>query len=229
MSEARNERSASLVERTLTNLSLAWRDVAATAFGATPERLVSRRGHTIETEALAGSIGRGDTPSDDEALAEELAASSKDRLEHSLVVEALRDQLENLASSVTIGPRSVRRLASVQHLQTTIRASLSRDRHILSLVEALHPTPAVGGLPPATAREMIRRAESFSRGWYAAPVGWFDARGNGEFAVAIRSAVAANTRATLFAGAGVVADSAPENEWEELQLKYRPVLDALTK
>lgn len=202
---------------------------AATAFGATPERLISRRGRTVETEALAGSVGRGGTPTADEGLASELLASSKDRHEHALVVEALCNQLGALASSVTAGPRKVRRLASVQHLQTTVRARLTEERHVLSLVEALHPTPAVGGLPPGTAQETIRREESFDRGWYAAPVGWFDARGNGEFAVAIRSAVAAGRRATLFAGAGVVADSDPDPEWEELQLKYRPVLDALTR
>lgn len=201
---------------------------AACAFGATPERLISRRGRTVETEALAGSIGRGETPTEDEALAKTLAESNKDRHEHVLVRDAIQDQLEPLASSVTTGPRVVKRLVSVQHLQTTIRARLTKDRHVLSLVEALHPTPAVGGVPPAAAQETIRATESFDRGWYAAPVGWFDGRGNGAFAVAIRSAVANDQLATLFAGAGIVADSDPETEWEEVQLKYRPILDALT-
>lgn len=202
---------------------------SATALGATPERLIARRGRTIETEALAGSIGRGLTPTEDEALARSLKESQKDQHEQALVVDTIREQLKPLVVSITTGNQRVRRLASVQHLQTPIRARLDTDRHVLSLVDALHPTPAVGGLPPDAAQQTIRQAESFDRGWYAAPIGWFDARGNGEFAVAIRSAITANRTATLFAGAGIVADSEPATEWEEVQLKYRPILDALTR
>jgi menaquinone-specific isochorismate synthase len=200
---------------------------AGTFFGATPERLVSLRGRTVETEALAGSTGRGDTPAEDEWLAEELLDSEKDIHEHQLVVEAVREQLDPVAASVSTGERAIRRLATVQHLRTPIRATLSADEHVLSLVEALHPTPAVGGLPPDAALETIRRTEAFDRGWYAAPVGWMDAAGNGTFTVAIRSALARQRRAWLFAGAGIVADSDPDREWDEVQLKYRPMLDEL--
>jgi menaquinone-specific isochorismate synthase len=196
-------------------------------FGATPERLVSRDGRTVRTEALAGSTGRGDTPEEDEWLARELRDSTKDVHEHDLVVEAIKDQLEPSARAVTTGDRTVRRLATVQHLQTPVRADLAEDDHVLSLVEALHPTPAVGGLPPDPALETIRETETFERGWYASPVGWFDAAGNGTFAVAIRSAVTRDDRATLFAGNGIVADSDPDRELEEVRLKYRPILDTL--
>jgi menaquinone-specific isochorismate synthase len=202
-------------------------DDGATFFGATPERLVSLRGRTVRTEALAGSTGRGDTPAEDEWLASELLDSQKDIHEHELVAEAIRDQLEPFAASVRIGDRSVRRLATVQHLRTSITAELADDEHILSLVEALHPTPAVGGLPPDAALRTIRETEAFDRGWYAAPIGWVDAAGNGTFAVGIRSAVARGQTATLFAGAGIVADSDPDREWDEVQLKYRPMLDEL--
>ncbi len=202
---------------------------AATMFGATPERLIARQGRSVETEAIAGSIGRGDTPTEDETLAATLRESTKDQHEQSIVVNAIQDQLEPLAVSVRTGDQRVRRLATVQHLQTPIRARLATDQHIISLVEALHPTPAVGGLPPDAAQTTIREAESFKRGWYAAPLGWFDASGNGEFIVAIRSAVSTDRTATLFAGAGIVTDSDPESEWEEVQLKYRPILDALTE
>jgi Isochorismate synthase len=147
--------------------------------------------------------------------------------EHELVAETVREQLEPFAASVSAGDRRVRRLATVQHLHTPITAELSADRHVLELVEALHPTPAVGGLPPARALETIHETEPFDRGWYAAPVGWIDAAGNGAFAVAIRSAVATRRLATLFAGVGVVADSDPDREWDEIQLKYRPILDEL--
>jgi len=196
-------------------------------FGATPERLVSRDGRTVRTEALAGSTGRGDTPTEDEWLARELRDSEKDAHEHDLVVEAIREQLEPYATSVSTGDRTVRKLATVQHLQTPVTADLAEDDHVLTLVEALHPTPAVGGLPPDLALETIKETEAFERGWYASPVGWFDAAGNGTFAVAIRSAVANGNTATLFAGNGIVADSDPDREWDEVQLKYRPVLDAL--
>jgi menaquinone-specific isochorismate synthase len=196
-------------------------------FGAPPERLVSLRGQTVETEALAGSIGRGETADEDEWLETQLEASEKNTHEHDLVVEAIREQLAGVTDEVGAGPRVVRKLANVQHLQTPLRASLRREGHVLELVEALHPTPAVGGLPPDGALDTIREAEAFDRGWYAAPVGWFDADGNGTFAVAIRSAITADTGATLFAGAGIVRDSDPDAEWDELQLKYRPVLDEL--
>lgn len=198
-----------------------------TFFGATPERLVSLQDRTVKTEALAGSTGRGETSTEDEWLATELQDSEKDRHEHDLVVDAICDQLEPLASSVTTGDRTIRRLATVQHLRTPITAELVDDEHVLSLVEALHPTPAVGGLPPGEALETIRETETFDRGWYAAPIGWFDAAGNGTFAVAIRSALARDQTATLFAGAGIVADSDPDRELDEVQLKYHPMLDEL--
>ena len=198
-------------------------------FGATPERLVSVRGRTVETGALAGTTGRGETPAEDEWLARELMESEKNVHEHDLVAETIRHQLEPFAASVATGERRVRRLATVQHLWTPITAELDRDYHVLDLVEALHPTPAVGGLPPDEALSTIRETEPFDRGWYAAPVGWIDAAGYGTFAVALRSAVAADRRVTLFAGVGIVADSDPDREWDEVQLKYRPILDELER
>ncbi|MFC7114848.1 isochorismate synthase MenF [Natronoarchaeum sp. GCM10025703] len=198
-----------------------------TFFGATPERLVSLSGRTVHTEALAGSTGRGDTTEEDEWLAAELLDSEKDIHEHELVADAVRAQLAPYAGSVQTGQRTIRKLPTVQHLQTPITAELDDAEHVLSLVEALHPTPAVGGLPPDGAWETIKETEAFDRGWYAAPIGWFDAAGDGAFAVGIRSAVAEGGRATLFAGAGIVADSDPDREWDEVQLKYGPMLDAL--
>jgi menaquinone-specific isochorismate synthase len=196
--------------------------------GATPERLVRLQGETVDTEALAGSIGRGETTEEDEWLATQLRDSKKNATEHDIVVEAIREQLDGLTTEIETGTRTVRKLANVQHLQTPIRGTLTGEEHVLSLVEALHPTPAVGGLPPDEALRTIRDSEAFDRGWYAAPVGWFDANGDGTFAVGIRSAVANGSEATLFAGAGIVSDSDPDEEWDELQLKYRPILDELT-
>jgi len=201
--------------------------VGAAFFGATPERLITREGNQVRTGALAGSVGRGGTEAEDERLAAELRESGKIRHEHDLVVEAIRDQLRSVAADVGVGEASVRKLANVQHLETPITADLNGETHVLDLVEALHPTPAVGGLPPEAAKQTIADTERFDRGWYAAPVGWFDADGDGTFGVGIRSAVASASRATLFAGNGIVADSDPDAEWDELQLKYRPILDQL--
>ncbi|AFK19240.2 isochorismate synthase [Haloferax mediterranei ATCC 33500] len=203
--------------------------VGASFFGATPERLVSLRGREVETGALAGTTGRGDTDDEDEWLADELLSSEKDSHEHELVAETIREQLDPLSAEIRVGDRGIRKLATVQHLWTPIDATLERDEHVLSLVDALHPTPAVGGLPPAAALDVIRETEPFDRGWYAAPVGWFDADGDGSFAVAIRSAIVDDTLATLFAGVGLVADSDPDAEWDEVQLKYRPILDELER
>ncbi|MDR5671877.1 Menaquinone-specific isochorismate synthase [Halalkaliarchaeum sp. AArc-CO] len=202
-------------------------DGEAAFFGATPERLVSLHGRTVETGALAGTTGRGETPAEDEWLAQQLRTDPKNAHEHELVVEAIRDQLSPFSASISTGERRIKRLATVQHLWTPITAELVGDRGVLELVEALHPTPAVGGVPPERALETIRETEPFDRGWYAAPVGWVDAAGNGEFAVALRSALAAGSSATLFAGVGVVGDSDPDEEWDEAQLKFQPVLNVL--
>ena len=195
-------------------------------FGPSPERLVRVKETRVETEALAGSVPRGDTPEADAALADSLRESEKLQHEQHLVESEITDRLTRLGS-VTAGDQGVRKLATIQHLRTPIHLSLDRPTHILSLVELLHPTPAVGGVPPERAMATIRETETFDRGWYASPVGWFDAEGNGEFAVAIRSGLAGGRQATLFAGNGIVADSDPADEWDEIHPKYRPILDEL--
>lgn len=199
----------------------------AVFFGASPERLVARRDSRLETGALAATVPRGGTPEEDAALEAELRSSEKLVHEHEVVADSIRDQLASVARNVRTGDRGVRKLASVQHLFTPIAADT--DRHVLDLVDALHPTPAVGGRPPDVALEAIREAEAFDRGWYAAPVGWFDAAGDGTFAVAIRSGLADGRDAHLYAGAGIVADSDPDAEWEEIQLKFRSVRNHLAR
>ena len=200
----------------------------AAFFGPPPERLVKLTGDRVETEALAGSVPRGETPEEDADHAQSLLESEKLQHEQRLVVDAIMDQLEPLGDPAE-GEQGVRKLTNIQHLQTPIEATLSGDEHVLTIVEALHPTPAVGGLPPGRAWEVIRDTETFERGWYAAPVGWFDSDGDGEFAVGIRSGVVGGRRATLFAGNGIVADSDPDEEWDEVKHKYRPILDELER
>lgn len=195
-------------------------------FGPSPERLLRKRGELVETEALAGSVPRGETPEADDELARELFADEKLQHEQGLVVAAILDALEPLGA-VTAGEQTVRKLANIQHLHTPIELETRDDEHILDVVETLHPTPAVGGVPRESSMQTIRAVEPFDRGWYAAPVGWFDAAGDGEFAVGIRSGVAADQSVRLFAGGGIVSDSDPASEWDEVQHKYRPILDEL--
>ncbi|MBL8134477.1 MAG: isochorismate synthase [Anaerolineae bacterium] len=197
-------------------------------FGATPELLVRTDGRTFETMALAGSNRRGATLAEDEAFGASLLADPKERHEHALVVEGIRDRLTSLTTMLDIPAEpGVLRLRNIQHLHTPICGSLTSPLGVLPLAEALHPTPALGGSPRADALEFIRQREPVPRGWYAAPIGWIDSHLDGAFAVAIRSAVCQNERVWLYAGAGIVADSQPRKEWEETALKFSPMLNAL--
>jgi isochorismate synthase EntC len=123
-------------------------------------------------------------------------------------------------------PRLVK-LSNLQHLYTPVSGRLRPPYTLLDLVARLHPTPAVGGLPSTTTLEYLRANEGLDRGWYAAPVGWLDARGEGDFAVALRSGLIRDDRAVLFAGVGIVQDSLPDDEYAETNLKFRPILGAL--
>jgi isochorismate synthase len=196
--------------------------------GASPERLVRLRDRAVRVTCLAGSIARGTNAEQDQLLGAELLASAKDRAEHEFVVRAICDALADVCGEqLSTGPLALMKLRNVQHLFTPIQGRVDRGRSILDLVGRLHPTPAMGGVPREPALEIIRRFEGMDRGWYASPVGWMDARGEGEFAVAIRSALLHGAEATLFAGCGLVAGSDPDREYAESCLKLRPVLAAL--
>jgi menaquinone-specific isochorismate synthase len=188
--------------------------------GASPELLVRRTGDAIVARPMAGT---GLDPA-------ELARSEKDAREHHFVVDAVCDALAQQCSNVTAtGPAPVQ-LADVTHLATTITGRL-RDSEIsaVDLALMLHPTPAVGGTPRAAALHAIRRLETSPRGRYAGPCGWVDARGDGEFVVALRGAQIDGPRASLRAGAGIVAGSNPAAEWAETQAKLEPMLRALVR
>lgn len=193
-----------------------------TFVGASPETLVDKRGLHVSTQALAGSIA-ADLENADEAL----LGSVKDRHEQDMVVRAIASALEPLCKSLHFEETPIpRTLRHVTHLCTPIEGELAESKHVLDLVEALHPTPAVGGSPAAKALQWIADTED-SRGWYAGPVGWFNAEGDGHFAVAIRSALFTGNDALVYAGAGIVADSDPALEYLETGLKQRAILDAL--
>ncbi len=201
----------------------------ATIFaGATPERLVSVNSAKFTTAAIAGSIARGQFPAEDEALGQQLLDSAKDQSEHTFVLDQIREKMTPLAESLNIdsAPKLLR-LPNIQHLRTDITGTLKPNHSILNIVAALHPTPAVGGVPSESALRVIRELENFERGWYAAPVGWIDSNGDGDFVVAIRSGLFQDNTATLFGGAGIVADSDPQKEWDETGLKMRFLLNAM--
>lgn len=201
----------------------------ASLVGASPELLVRREGNEIRSTPLAGSAPRSGDPEEDRHSADALAASAKEQEEHAIVVEAIAE---------TLGPRCERldwdpepklvETANVWHLATRFRGVL-RDPapSALELVADLHPTPAVCGRPVGPARALIAELEPFERGCYAGPVGWMDAAGDGEWAIALRCAELEDARATLFAGAGIVSGSEPERELEETERKFQAFLDSL--
>lgn len=198
--------------------------------GASPERLVRVVTGRMHTAALAGTVPRGESASEDAALARALLASAKDQHEHRLVLDSIRRRVADLGLTLEhpAQPRLLG-LANVQHLHTPVSAALPAGVHILDLVERLHPTPAVGGTPRAPAVAAIGELESFPRGLYAGAIGWADWRGEGEFLVGLRSALIDGATATAFAGAGIVAGSEPEKEFAETEFKFKALLDALVQ
>ncbi len=199
-----------------------------TFLGATPELIARVSNREMFSVAMAGSIGRGNSDTEDNLLAEELLHSAKDRSEQEIVVRAIRAGLEPVTSNLKI-PASpgIRRLANIQHLETPVSGKLNPGRSVVDVVEVLHPTPALGGIPRKLALDFIAKHESTRRGWYGGPVGWLDEHGDGTFAVAIRSALLTGNQALLYAGAGIVEGSNPREEWKEIELKFKPLMDAL--
>ncbi len=197
--------------------------------GASPELLVSRRGLEVRSNPLAGSAPRSGDPEEDRANADALVSSAKDREEHAIVVEAVAETLRPFCVELTWDPEPVlRETPNVWHLSTRFSGVLKEPAaSALELVAELHPTPAVAGTPRVAALETIAELEPFDRGRYAGPVGWVDADGDGEWAIALRCAELRGDRATLYAGAGIVAGSDPAKELDETERKFRAFLDAL--
>lgn len=202
---------------------------SGTAFiGATPERLFSKRGARLLTVALAGSIGAGSDADSNALQGEKLLASAKDRREHALVVREITRSLAPLTDALSHPPEPrIRRVRSLLHLETPFEGTMAPRATALEVLEAMHPTPAVGGIPRPEAMAWIMREEESPRGWYTGPVGWIDADGDAELVVAIRCGVVSGASAHVFSGAGIMADSDPASEYEETRLKQQPLLRAL--
>ncbi len=198
-------------------------------FGSTPERLIRLNRNYIETEALAGTKARGINIEEDRLLSNTLFNSHKENEEHTLVVSQIKRKLNSIIKKIEIdNTPTIMKLTNVQHLRTQISGHLKIDKHILELVNILHPTPAVAGTPTNRAIKIIKELEKNDRGWYSGPIGWFDSKGFGEFYVALRSALVKNEEVHVFAGSGIVSESTPEKEWEETELKLQPIISALS-
>jgi menaquinone-specific isochorismate synthase len=197
--------------------------------GASPELLIRRLGRHAESLVLAGTVRRGSSPEEDAALEQELLSSAKDASEHRMAAESVREVLTAVAADVVSDARpQLLRLANLSHLATHIDAWLPVPApSALALASLLHPSAAVGGTPKADAVDMIRQLEAAPRGRYAGPIGWVDANGDGEFAIALRCAQLSGNVARLWAGAGIVADSDPDSEIAETAVKFDAVLRAL--
>ncbi len=196
--------------------------------GASPERLLSIENNYLITDALAGSAPRGQDVLADRQLGQQLQNSPKERHEHQIVVDFIVRQLQTLGLSPYYLPQpTLKQLANIQHLHTPIEVALTGDLEPLKILEQLHPTPAVAGVPRITACHLIHQLESFDRDLYAAPLGWVDAAGDSTFVVGIRSALLSGRNARLYAGAGIVAASDPDKELAEIRLKLQAMLSSL--
>ncbi|UFT98183.1 isochorismate synthase [Radiobacillus kanasensis] len=196
--------------------------------GATPERLVRLHDSQLLSTCLAGTAPRGMTKEEDKKIGDDLLADEKNREEHDFVVQMIRNAVEVCCEDVQVPSEPVLYpLRNLQHLYTPVQAILKEEYSILDVVQRLHPTPALGGVPREKSMTFIREHERLDRGWYGAPIGWMDSYQNGEFAVAIRSALIQGKSASLFAGCGVVKDSDPEAEYQETNIKFTPMLSVL--
>jgi menaquinone-specific isochorismate synthase len=202
----------------------------AAFIGASPELLVRRSGASASTVALAGSTRRSSDPAVDDHLGEQLLRSDKDRREQRIVAERIVRALRPYAVWVEAAPEpEIVKVANIQHLATPVIAQLAEPRSAIELAGMLHPTPAVGGEPWPAAAAAIAELEGMDRGWYAGPVGWMDATEDGEFCVALRSALLRDREAHLFAGVGVVAGSEPAAELAETEVKLEALLPLLAE
>ncbi|MCY0895797.1 MAG: isochorismate synthase [Alicyclobacillaceae bacterium] len=221
------EAVAALRQRYASSWTFAVARAGAWFVGASPERLLSVEDRRFEVDALAGTRGRGATVQEDTALAEELMASGKDREEHAAVVRFLESQLMHVVRALSVPPHPhIVKYANVQHLFTPVSGDMADGVQLADMLATLHPTPAVAGLPRQAALSLLLETEPWTRGWYAGGVGWMDDRGDGSFAVALRSALYQEGEIAVFAGAGIVPASEPQAEWAETEMKMQPMRDA---
>ncbi|GMQ94334.1 MAG: isochorismate synthase MenF [Acidimicrobiia bacterium] len=209
--------------------NFAWKSGDAVFMGASPELFADVDGNRFHSNPLAGSAPRGEGEDEDRIIAQKLMTISKEREEHALVVDDLTKRLAPLVAEMTV-PRSpsLKQMATVQHLSTEIDGVLSAGIGILDIIQATHPTPAVGGVERDIAVRYIKDNEVIDRGWYSGGIGWINGAGDGAICIGLRCGLIRGNTTHVFAGAGIVADSEPEAELIETRLKLRPLMDLLT-
>jgi len=196
--------------------------------GASPERLLGLEHGLVVADALAGSAPRATCDDADQLLGGTLLGDPKELAEHAVVVREILSAFEPLCTALVASHSpSLRRLPNVQHLASHVHGRIKPDVGVFELLERLHPTPAVGGAPRAAALDWLRRHGEADRGWYTGGVGWLDDAG-GDVWVALRCAALRGNVASLYAGAGIVAGSDPQQELRETGWKLQAMLEALT-
>lgn len=194
-------------------------------FGSTPEVLINFSQNNFSTESLAGSIKRGETVEKDKILEQELLKSKKNQKEHQAVVDHIKNAINNFVSEINVVESPViKKLPNIQHLQTNIDGTLKENTDMFSVISNIFPTPAVCGIPKELSLEMIEQTEKFDRGLFSGIIGWFNADDYGEFFVTIRSALVRENKLYAYAGCGLLEESDPREEFEETQLKLKPIL-----
>lgn len=196
-----------------------------TFIGATPERLIEATPDYFATASVAGSIKRGATAIEDGQLGQSLLADPKNSHEHGLVVNRIEQELAPFIDELTLGPRRLLKNRDIQHIYLPLFGKRKKGVYLLQCVQALHPTPALGGEPRQAAMQWLAEHEAAGRGLYGAPIGWLSLKEDiGEFAVGIRSGVFSEDEGLLYAGCGIVGESIPEEEEKETRIKFQPML-----
>ncbi|MGA8264300.1 MAG: isochorismate synthase [Ignavibacteriaceae bacterium] len=194
-------------------------------FGATPEVLGKFSNGKVEFDALAGSAPRGKDEKEDKEFEKKLLSSEKDKAEHNFVIDHIKNSLSPVCENITEKENfSVKKLSNIQHLHTVISAELKPGNSILNVLKVIYPTPAICGSPQNEALHLIKKLENFKRGLYSGIIGWFNFENEGDFVVALRSALCSGNKLTAFAGNGIVQNSEPDAEFAETELKLRPIM-----
>ena len=198
-------------------------------FGSSPELLVAVHGRSVHSRVLAGSAPVTGRPDADTSAARDLLESGKNRAEHAYAARSVAERLAQVAEVQASEPEVIR-LPTIMHLATAVTGTLTTDMSALELAGLVHPSAAVCGTPTERAAELIAELEGLDRGRYAGPVGWVDADGNGQFAIALRSGQLSEDGCSvrLFAGGGIVDGSIPNDELAETAQKFLPMYHALS-
>ena len=198
-------------------------------FGATPEKLAKFIDGKIEIDALAGSAPRGKNPEEDLILENNLLSDEKNLNEHNIVIRHIKNSIASSSSNINLDiHNAVKKLTNIQHLWSRISAELKESPSIFAILKELYPTPAICGMPKDAALHLIKKIEGYKRGLYSGVIGWFNFENEGEFAVALRSALYVNNKIYAFAGSGIVENSNPEEEYKETELKLKTILSLFT-